>query len=191
MNCPKCQVENRDRAKFCKDCGTNLETPCSECGTVYELGSNFCDECGHSLAQESQINKTEPTSDSERKHVTVLFSDISGYTAMSEKLDPEEVKEITTRIFGEVSNIVANYDGFIEKYAGDAVMAIFGVFEQIADHTAVTTYAHRLWDFFRDLFLVSFSTIFDIFKINDDFQPYLDALSDSLTELSPFQGCET
>ncbi len=46
---------------------------------------------------------------------------------MSEKLDPEEVKEITSRIFGEISKIVANYDGFIEKYAGDAVMAIFGV----------------------------------------------------------------
>ena len=46
---------------------------------------------------------------------------------MSEKLDPEEVKEITCRIFGEISKIVATYDGFIEKYAGDAVMAIFGV----------------------------------------------------------------
>ena len=46
---------------------------------------------------------------------------------MSEKLDPEEVKEITSRIFGEISKIVAKYDGFIEKYAGDAVMAIFGV----------------------------------------------------------------
>ena len=46
---------------------------------------------------------------------------------MSEKLDPEDVKEITSRIFGEISKIVANYDGFIEKYAGDAVMAIFGV----------------------------------------------------------------
>jgi class 3 adenylate cyclase/tetratricopeptide (TPR) repeat protein len=63
----------------------------------------------------------------ERKHVTVIFSDLSGYTAMSEKLDPEEVKEITSRIFGAISNIVAKYDGFIEKYAGDAVMAIFGV----------------------------------------------------------------
>jgi class 3 adenylate cyclase len=63
----------------------------------------------------------------ERKHVTVLFSDLSGYTTMSEKLDPEEVKEITSRVFGEISKIVAKYDGFIEKYAGDAVLAIFGV----------------------------------------------------------------
>ena len=52
---------------------------------------------------------------------------------MSEKLDPEEVKEITSRIFGEISKIVAKYDGFIEKYAGDAVMALFGVPEAHED----------------------------------------------------------
>ena len=63
----------------------------------------------------------------ERKHVTVLFSDLSGYTAMSEKLDPEEVKEIMTRVFDRIKEVISKYDGFIEKFAGDAVMAIFGV----------------------------------------------------------------
>jgi class 3 adenylate cyclase/tetratricopeptide (TPR) repeat protein len=63
----------------------------------------------------------------ERKHITVLFSDLSGYTAMSEKLDPEEVKEITSRIFSEVTAVVDRYDGIIENYVGDAVMALFGV----------------------------------------------------------------
>ena len=51
-------------------------------------------------------------------------------------------------------------------------------------------YAHRLWDFSRGLFLVSFSTIFEIFKINEDFV-YSDALTDAITALTPFQGCET
>ncbi|PLX49078.1 MAG: hypothetical protein C0611_10435 [Desulfobacteraceae bacterium] len=60
-----------------------------------------------------ETKATRIAADGERKHVTVLFSDLTGYTAMSEKLDPEEVKEITSRIFGEVSNIVAKYDGFI------------------------------------------------------------------------------
>ena len=63
----------------------------------------------------------------ERKHVTVMFSDLSGYTAMTEKLDPEEVKEIMDRIFGKISQVVVKYEGFIEKFVGDAVMAIFGV----------------------------------------------------------------
>ena len=63
----------------------------------------------------------------ERKHVTVLFSDLSGYTAMTEQLDPEEVKEMMDRIFGKISQVVAKYEGFIEKFVGDAVMALFGV----------------------------------------------------------------
>lgn len=127
MKCPKCQFENRDEAKFCKECGVKLEFACSECGTVYEPGSKFCDECGFKFDQDMVPQKQEPQTEGERKHVTVLFSDLSGYTTMSEKLDPEKVKEITGRIFREVSKIIANYDGFVEKYAGDAVMALFGV----------------------------------------------------------------
>jgi class 3 adenylate cyclase len=127
MKCPECQFENRKGARFCKDCGARLELACPKCGAAYEPVSKFCDECGHALTQESQIEKAESASEGERKHVTVLFSDLSGYTAISEKLDPEEVKEITGRIFDDVSKIVSKYDGFIEKYAGDAVMALFGV----------------------------------------------------------------
>ena len=119
MQCPKCQFENREGAKFCKECGTNLELACSSCGTVYDIGSKFCDECGYSLARKTQIDQPESTTKGERKHVAVLFSDLSGYTAMSESLDPEEVKEITGRIFSEISKIANKYDGFIEKYAGD------------------------------------------------------------------------
>ena len=127
MKCPKCQFENRDGAKFCKDCGANLKDACSECGTVYELGSKFCDECGYKLGQEIDSAKPEFSSEGERKHVTVLFSDLSGYTAMSEKLDPEEVKEIVKQIFEQIKQVIQKYEGFIEKFAGDAVMAIFGV----------------------------------------------------------------
>jgi len=146
MECSECQFVNREEAKFCKKCGSKLELSCPSCGHPYQGGSIFCDECGCNLESDREasnaISDTEslsqppipetPTREiapsvGERKHVTVLFSDLTGYTAMSEKLDPEEVKEITSRIFGEISKIVANYDGFIEKYAGDAVMAIFGV----------------------------------------------------------------
>jgi class 3 adenylate cyclase/tetratricopeptide (TPR) repeat protein len=127
MKCSKCQFENREEAKFCKECGVKLEFACSECGTVYEPGSKFCDECGFNFDRDMVTEKHEPKSEGERKHVTVLFSDLSGYTAMSEKLDPEEVKEIMKRIFEQIKQVIQKYEGFIEKFAGDAVMAIFGV----------------------------------------------------------------
>jgi class 3 adenylate cyclase/tetratricopeptide (TPR) repeat protein len=59
--------------------------------------------------------------------VTVLFTDLTGYTAMCERLDPEDVKDVMSRIFGEIAQVVAKYGGFIEKFVGDAAMAIFGV----------------------------------------------------------------
>jgi class 3 adenylate cyclase len=147
MRCPKCQFENRVGVKFCEECGAKFEIECPACKAAIPLGRKFCGECGYALSKSNEATdpkKEEPdtqisellsedtspasiSAEGERKHVTVLFSDLTGYTAMSEKLDPEEVKEITSRIFGEISSIVASYDGFIEKYAGDAVMAIFGV----------------------------------------------------------------
>jgi class 3 adenylate cyclase/tetratricopeptide (TPR) repeat protein/ABC-type dipeptide/oligopeptide/nickel transport system ATPase component len=90
-------------------------------------GDKFCGECGQELERIRGTRNDIPSIDSERKHVTVLFSDLSGYTAMSDRLDPEDVKSITSRIFGEVAKVIHKYEGFVEKYAGDAVMAIFGV----------------------------------------------------------------
>ena len=147
MKCPKCQTENPDTRKFCRECGSKLLVLCSKCNSKNLPGDKFCGECGHDLkepkeappidyeqsrsyAPESQTD-TIPSApgliDGERKHVTVLFSDLSGYTTMLERLDPEEVKEITSRIFEEIALVVTRYEGFVEKYVGDAVMAIFGV----------------------------------------------------------------
>ena len=133
--------------KFCGQCGSKLAAVCQECGFSNPPGFRFCGECGYDLSKAGEI----PVSDlpeqkrpapatftedvphiyakpsGERKYVTALFSDMSGYTAMSEKLDPEEVKEITSQIFGEISRIIDQYEGFIEKFIGDAVMALFGV----------------------------------------------------------------
>jgi class 3 adenylate cyclase len=127
MKCPKCQIENPDDNKFCRECGTALLSLCLECGNELQTGDKFCGKCGQSVSEAEKRETTQLTIEGERKHVTVLFSDLSGYTSMSEKLDPEEVKEITGKIFGEISKIIAKYDGFVEKYAGDAVMALFGV----------------------------------------------------------------
>jgi class 3 adenylate cyclase len=148
MQCPKCQFENPEGIKFCVECGNKLGAICPKCGFSNSPSFKFCGECGHNLQPPKEVfdeisepeirplhRRTEKPSkdaapiESERKHVTVLFSDLTGYTytEMSERLDPEEVKEITTQIFDEISKIVSKYDGFIEKYAGDAVMALFGV----------------------------------------------------------------
>jgi len=102
MKCPKCQFDNPDGFKFCGSCAHLLEPE------VDSIGRNV-------------------NTQSERKHVTAMFSDLSGYTAMTEKLDPEEVKAIMSLIFGKVTEIIQSYESFIEKFFGDAVMAVFGV----------------------------------------------------------------
>jgi class 3 adenylate cyclase/tetratricopeptide (TPR) repeat protein len=102
MECPKCQFVNPDDFKF-------------------------CGKCGHRFGESAEIEPTVTEAEGERKHVTVLFSDLSGYTAMCERLDPEEVKEIMSRIFGDIAQVVSKYEGFVEKFIGDAVMALFGV----------------------------------------------------------------
>ena len=127
MKCPKCQFENREGAKFCLKCGEKLELNCPQCGKELPPLAEFCDECGQRLEEVVEAEKAAPELEGERKHVTVLFSDMSGYTAMSERLDPEDVKEITSRIFGRISKVIGKYEGFVEKFVGDAVMALFGV----------------------------------------------------------------
>ena len=127
MKCPKCGFENRQGVKFCEKCGAKMEIICSACGAKIPPDRQFCGECGQALGEKHKPIELTSLPDGERKYVTVLFSDLSGYTAMSEKLDPEEVKEIMSRIFGEIAQVVTKYEGFIEKFVGDAVMALFGV----------------------------------------------------------------
>ena len=139
MKCTKCQFENPEGIKFCGECGAKLENICPQCSFSNPPEFKFCGECGHGLTVPSEqppqippfeekveIEGLEPARQGERKHVAVLFSDLSGYTAMSERLDPEEVKSIMNRIFGEIAQVVNRYEGCIDKFIGDAVMALFG-----------------------------------------------------------------
>ena len=126
MKCPKCQFENPEGMTFCGQCGAKLERICPSCNFSNPPQFKFCGKCGQKVVEEAKEETTPLTTEGERKHVTALFSDLSGYTAMSERLDPEEVKEITGKIFDDVSKIISKYEGFVEKFAGDAVMALFG-----------------------------------------------------------------
>ena len=94
MKCPKCQFDNEKDSKYCNKCGNQLSLICSECGKINSPDSKFCSKCGRELEGTDQQNRKAHEIEGERKYVTVLFSDMSGYTAMSEKLDPEDVKDI-------------------------------------------------------------------------------------------------
>ena len=107
MQCPKCQTENPDGSIFCRECGSKFQHACQQCGKAIGPDDKFCNTCGHNLQATTKAKPEDrpkekltplPSSDSARKYVTVLFSDMSGYTALSEKLDPEEVKEIMGKI---------------------------------------------------------------------------------------------
>ncbi|MFZ0243438.1 MAG: AAA family ATPase [Desulfobacterales bacterium] len=141
MKCPGCAHLNPSEAKFCSQCGQMMGAVCASCQTVNLPQNRFCSQCGKGLPPTGTAGVVEDLfmrrrSDAagaaarktagERKHVTVLFSDMSGYTTLTQRLDPEEIRDILARVFHEISTVVARYEGFIEKFAGDAVMAVFG-----------------------------------------------------------------
>jgi class 3 adenylate cyclase/Flp pilus assembly protein TadD len=106
-------------APLAENCAEKMAVVCSSCGTDNPTGSRFCRSCGAALAS--------PAGREARKVVTVLFSDVSGSTALGQELDPEVLRQLMARYFGAVSDVVARYGGTTEKFIGDAVMAVFGV----------------------------------------------------------------
>ncbi|MFQ5972726.1 MAG: adenylate/guanylate cyclase domain-containing protein, partial [Alphaproteobacteria bacterium] len=134
IRCPKCDFENREGRRFCSNCGAALSSVCPACGFVNEPEEKFCGGCGVALAAaETSAAPSAPgedtaaaPSDPERRQVTILFSDLSGFTALSQSREPEEVQRIVSRHFEVVDGIVTDFGGTIDKHIGDAVMALFG-----------------------------------------------------------------
>jgi class 3 adenylate cyclase/tetratricopeptide (TPR) repeat protein len=101
--------------------------PCYRCGSINLPQNKYCGSCGIQLDRTAGPEWKAGKSVQERKYLTILFSDLSGYTDLSTRLDPEELKEIMNQIFGEIARVIISYEGFIEKFVGDAVMAFFGL----------------------------------------------------------------
>ncbi|MGB2875887.1 MAG: adenylate/guanylate cyclase domain-containing protein [Gaiellaceae bacterium] len=131
MLCPSCGTENREGRKFCAECGGALALACPSCGAANEPGERFCGECGAALAgaAPAPVAAARPVREaaaSERRLVSVLFADLVGFTPFSEKRDAEEVRELLSRYFENCRRIIALYGGTVEKFIGDAVMAVWG-----------------------------------------------------------------
>jgi len=161
MKCLKCQFENPEGMLFCGKCGAKLETICPQCNSSNPPEFEFCGKCGHALAETEvvttvdysqpqsytpkflaeKILDTRSTIEGERKLVTVLFADVANYTSMSEKLDPEEVHQIMDGCFKILMDEIHRYEGTIDKFTGDGVMALFGAPVAHEDHAQRACYA--------------------------------------------------
>lgn len=156
MQCPRCQQDAPSDAEFCTECGAKLAAVCAQCGTANAPDHKFCKRCGQSLMPASaaapgakrfafpqaytpkhlaeKILTSRSVLEGERKLVTVLFVDVSGFTALSENLDPEDVHQLMDRAFEVMLAEIHRYEGTVNQFLGDGVMALFGAPIAHEDH---------------------------------------------------------
>ena len=152
MNCPGCDRENRADARYCDGCGAEFATTCAQCGRDLRAGARFCDGCGAEVGRPpkaAEIAVAAPEGErtprsytprhlaerilnqksalvGERKHVSVLFADVAGFTPLAEFADPETMHELLDRSFQIALDEVHHYEGTINQFTGDGFMALFG-----------------------------------------------------------------
>jgi class 3 adenylate cyclase len=152
MNCPKCQFENARDDSFCRKCGCKLESLCPNCGKPVPPDSNFCPKCGHKvtlslepstqeLSFEEKIAKIQrylpegltekilsqrDKIEGERKHVTIMFCDMEGFTGLTERLGPEDAYSMMDEIYEILIHKVHEYEGTVNEMTGDGIIALFG-----------------------------------------------------------------
>jgi len=161
VKCSKCQYDNPEGMQFCGKCATKLESICPKCGFSNPPEFAFCGKCAQALAEPEKapsVDYSEPQSytpkhladkilttrssiEGERKLVTVFFADVANYTSISEKLDPEEVHQIMDGAFKILMDEIHKYEGTINQFTGDGVMALFGAPVAHEDHAQRACYA--------------------------------------------------
>jgi class 3 adenylate cyclase/tetratricopeptide (TPR) repeat protein len=158
VSCVRCGHGNPAEARFCGACGAPLETRCGSCGVANPAGNRFCHGCGAGLAAGpapafptpqsytpkhlvDKILSTQAAKEGERKQVTVLFVDVSGFTSLSERLDPEDVHRLMRRAFELMLDEVHRYEGTVNQFLGDGIMALFGAPIAHEDHARRAVHA--------------------------------------------------
>jgi len=143
MNCASCDHRNPDAARFCNRCGTPLEISCGTCSQPNPPASRFCNHCGTQLVEPTaqdapaprdytpkhlieKILRQKAALEGERKHVTVLFADLTDSTELAEQLGPERMHALMDRAFQCILAQVHRYEGTVNQFTGDGVMALFG-----------------------------------------------------------------
>ena len=139
MICANCGTENRAGRRFCLQCGNALARACPNCGASNEAEARFCGGCGNVLEATATVAASAPTAAAsvgsgrpspapvaERRLVTVLFADLVGFTPFAEERDPEQVRDTLTRFFDIARDAIVRHGGTVEKFIGDAVMAVWG-----------------------------------------------------------------
>ncbi|MBF4767086.1 AAA family ATPase [Nocardioides agariphilus] len=111
---------------FCGSCGTALAVGCRTCQAPLTAGQRFCTRCGTPVNVEDDVDPAVPVPETERRLCSLLFVDLVGFTPLSEGRDPEEVRELLSDYFALARRVVGRYGAVIEKFIGDAVMAVWG-----------------------------------------------------------------
>ena len=124
MECASCGTANEQGQRFCLECGSPLAQGCPSCGQPVVPHAKFCGSCGTALAAAPDQPTRAPVA--ERRMCSVLFCDLVGFTPLSEVRDPEEVRELLSAYFETATTVIRRYGGVVEKFIGDAVMAVWG-----------------------------------------------------------------
>jgi class 3 adenylate cyclase len=152
MRCVACGFENASGMKFCGECGAALKARCLSCGFENPSPMKFCGECGKPLSEAlkpgpipdpraytpkhlaEKILTSRSALEGERKRVTVLFADVKGSMDLAEQLDPEEWHKILDGFFQILTDGVHRFEGTVNQYTGDGIMALFGAPISHEDH---------------------------------------------------------
>ena len=124
MRCAACGHDNEIGSRFCDECGATMAVACPSCGEANRPDGRFCKSCGAPIAADAPKGQQPATA--ERRLVTVLFTDLVGFTTFAEDRDPEHVRELLSRYFATATDLIQRHGGTVEKFIGDAVMAVWG-----------------------------------------------------------------